>query len=68
VDRIEIINELKADFNLRSILQIVLDIDVNPVESTLSLGFNQNIIRFLYLTNTVIDVDIYRFSSTDKYE
>jgi hypothetical protein len=64
-EKVEVINELKSELNLDSILEVVLDVDANPNESTPSLGFSQKVIRFLYQTNTIVDVDIYSFTSLD---
>ncbi|RYD83309.1 MAG: DUF4279 domain-containing protein [Sphingobacteriales bacterium] len=58
-----IINELKAKFNLWSVLEIVLYIDINEEISTPALGHDLETIEFLYKTQTVTDVDIYRYNS-----
>lgn len=65
-DKIDIINELKLNYQLDSVLQIVLDIDLNPDESTPSLGHDLETIDFLFKTKTKTDIDIYRFDSRDK--
>ena len=62
-DKIDLINQLKSELNLNSVLEIVLDIDVNPEVSTPSLGHDLRTISFLHKTGTVTDVDIYRFNS-----
>jgi hypothetical protein len=62
-DKIEIINQLKSEFKLDSVLEIVIDIDINPEKSTPALGHDLKTIEFLYLTKTITDVDIYRFNS-----
>jgi hypothetical protein len=62
-DKVEIINQLKSEFRLDSVLEIVMDIDINPEKSTPALGHDLKTIEFLYLTKTTTDVDIYRFNS-----
>ena len=62
-DKIEIINDLKRQFELDSVLEIVLYIDTNEDASTPSLGHDLKTIEFLYRTQTKTDVDIYRFNS-----
>ncbi len=61
--KIDIINELKSEFYLTSVLEIVLDIDTNPNETTPALYHDLKTIEFLFRTKTTIDVDIYRFNS-----
>lgn len=65
-DKIEKINELKQKLKLNSVLEIVMDIDINPNQSTPALGHNLKTIEFLYKTRTETDVDIYRFNSQEK--
>ncbi len=65
-DKIEIINEVKNQFQLESVLEIVLDIDINPEISTPAIGHDLKTIEFLFKTNTVTDIDIYRFNSREK--
>jgi len=62
-DKIDIINELKNQFNLESVLEIVMYIDTNDEQSTPALGHDLKTIEFLYRTGTKTDVDIYRFNS-----
>ena len=62
-DKIEIINDLKRQFQLDSVLEIVLYIDTNEDNSTPALGHDLRTIEFLYRTGTTTDVDIYRFNS-----
>lgn len=64
-DKIEIINELKMQFNLDSVLEIVMYIDTNEKQSTPALGHDLRTIEFLYRTQTKTDVDIYRFNSAN---
>jgi len=65
-DKIEITNELKKELNLDSVLEIVLDIDTNPDKPTPAIGHDLKTIDFLYRTQTITDVDIYRFNSSDE--
>jgi hypothetical protein len=62
-DKIEIINELKHQYNLESVLEIVMYIDTNEEQSTPALGHDLKTIEFLFRTQTKTDVDIYRFNS-----
>ena len=62
-DKIEIINDLKKQFKLDSVLEIVLYIDTNKDNSTPALGHDLKTIEFLYRTSTTTDIDIYRFNS-----
>ncbi|WP_405379193.1 DUF4279 domain-containing protein [Nonlabens sp. Asnod3-A02] len=63
--KIDIIIMLKDEYQLDSVLQIVLDIDINPNQSTPALGYDLKTIDFLHQTKTTIDVDIYRFNSLE---
>ena len=65
-DKVDTINELKQKYQLDSVLQIVLDIDMNPDQSTPYLGHDLETIDFLFRTQTKTDIDIYRFDSRDK--
>lgn len=65
-DKIEIINELKAELRLDSVLEIVMGVDINPIQSTPALSHDLRTIEFLYRTKTTTDVDIYRFDSTSN--
>ena len=69
-DRIDIINKLKIEYHLESVLEIIMYVDINPETSTPALGQNLKTIEFLYKTKTKIDVDIYRYNSeaNDKNE
>lgn len=62
-DKIEIINDLKRQFQLNSVLEIILYIDTNEDNSTPALGHDLRTIEFLYRTGTTTDIDIYRFNS-----
>ncbi len=63
IDKVDIINELKKELYLDSVLEIVLDIDTNPDRPTPALGHDLKTIEFLNRTKTITDVDIYRFNS-----
>lgn len=65
-DKIEIINELKNQFDLNSVLEIVMYIDTNEEQSTPALGHDLKTIEFLHRTQTKTDVDIYRFNSANN--
>ncbi len=65
-DKTQTIIDLKDKYQLNSVLEIVLDIDTNPDQSTPALGHNLSTIDFLYKTRTKTDVDIYRFNSLEK--
>lgn len=62
-DKIELINELKNQYCLNSVLEIVLFIDTNEEKPTPIIGHSLKTIEFLHLTRTKTDIDIYRFSS-----
>lgn len=59
-DKIDEIIKLKEEFNLYSVLEVVLEIDTNPEMSSPALSFDLRVINFLYKTQTDIDVDIYK--------
>jgi len=65
-NKIEKINKLKQRLKLNSVLEIVMDIDINPDKPTPALGHNLKTIEFLYKTRTETDIDIYRFNSQEK--
>lgn len=62
-DKIEIIKSLKNQYNLKSVLEIIMYIDINEEQCTPALGHDLKTIEFLYKTQTKTDVDIYRFNS-----
>lgn len=64
-DKIELINNLKQRLNLDTVLEIVMYIDINEEQSTPYIGHNSEIIRFLHLTETTTEIDIYRYNSVD---
>lgn len=63
-DKIEVVNDLKRQFQLVSTLEIVLYIDTNEARSTPALGYDGRTIEFLYKTGTTTDIDMYRFNTT----
>jgi hypothetical protein len=65
-NKIEIINELKNEFDLDSVLEIVMYIDTNEEQSTPAFGLDLKTIEFLHRTQTKTDVDIYRFNSANN--
>ncbi len=65
-DKIDKINDLKGKLELKSVLEIVMDIDTNLEQSTPTLGHNLRTIEFLHKTRTETDVDIYRINSSEK--
>jgi|SRR5688500_4613043 len=67
-DKIEIINMVKAQYELNSILQIVVWIDTNDESSTPAIGHDLRTIEFLFRTGTVTDVDMYKFNSLEEPE
>jgi hypothetical protein len=56
----EIINALKAKYNLTTRIQFVIDIDINPEASTPYFGLNKKAIDFLSKTGTEVDFDLYK--------
>jgi hypothetical protein len=62
-DKIEVINQVKKEFELNSVLEIVMDVDLNEEQSTPAIGHDLKVIEFLYKTQTRTDVDIYRYNS-----
>lgn len=62
-DKVPIINELKSEYKLNSVLEIVMHIDTNLEKSTPFLGHDLETLKFLHQTGTITDVDIYRFNS-----
>ena len=64
--KIDLINKLKKQYGLSSVLEIVLYIDSNEEQSTPILGHSLKTIEFLYRTQTSTDIDIYRFHSKSE--
>ncbi|MDB4157887.1 DUF4279 domain-containing protein [bacterium] len=58
--KIETINRLKKNYNLKTRIQFVIDIDLNPESSTPYFGLNTKAIDFLEKTRTEIDFDLYK--------
>lgn len=58
--KIDIINKLKNSLNLETRIQFVIDIDINPESSTPYFGLSKRVIKFLYITETEVDFDVYK--------
>jgi hypothetical protein len=58
--KIEKINRVKEKLNLKTRLQFVIYIDINPESSTPFFGFNKRTIDFLGRTETEVDFDLYK--------
>lgn len=58
--KVEVINQLKKEYNLNTKLQIVIDIDINPEASTPYFGLNKRTVDFLGNTKTEVDFDLYK--------
>ncbi len=58
--KIDVINQLKQKFKLRTRLIFVIDIDINPDASTPTFGLNKRAIGFLSETETLVDFDLYK--------
>lgn len=59
----EQINMLKESMGLKTRLQFVIDIDINPDVSTPYFGLNERAISFLSKTKTIVDFDVYKADS-----
>lgn len=57
-DKVEMINILKKEYNLETILEIIMYVDVNEEQSTPWISHNKQILNFLYFTGTTMDLDI----------
>ncbi|WP_324680293.1 DUF4279 domain-containing protein [Hymenobacter sp. GOD-10R] len=62
-DKAELILQLKQEFRLDSVLEIVLFVDMNEEASPPALGHDVRTINFLARTQTRTDVDLYRYDS-----
>lgn len=62
--KIETINELKHKYQLKTRLQFVIYIDINPGSSTPFFGLNNRAIDFLASTETEVDFDLYKAEYT----
>ena len=58
--KIEEILHIKKELNLKTVLQFVIYIDIDPETSTPFFGFNDRVIHFLAQTRTEVDFDIYK--------
>lgn len=58
--KIKVINQLKERFKLKTRLQFVIYIDINPQESTPYFKLNKRVINFLSQTETEVDYDLYK--------
>ena len=58
--KINEITSLKKKYNLETRIQFVIDIDINPDASMPFFGLNKRTIKFLGLTETEVDFDIYK--------
>ncbi len=56
----EQINRIKKELGLETLLQFVIDVDINPEASTPYFGLNKRTIDFLAKTETEVDFDIYK--------
>jgi phosphorylcholine metabolism protein LicD len=61
--KIEIINRVKKEQNLETVIQFVIDIDTHPESSTPYFSLNHKVIEFLYNTGTEMDYDLYKYDS-----
>lgn len=59
-DKIEVINKLKREYQLDSVLEMVIFVEMDEQISTPMLGHDLMTIEFLFKTRTETDVDIYR--------
>lgn len=65
-DHTEAIVAAKEQFDLTSVLEIVLYVDVNQEAPTPALGHDLRTIDFLFHTRTITGVDIYRYDSGNE--
>lgn len=61
--KIELINRVKKEQNLETVIQFVIDIDTHPESSTPYFSLNHEVIEFLYNTGTEMDYDLYKYDS-----
>ena len=66
--KIEDIKQLKKKLNLKTYLQFVIDIDIDPDSSTPYFGFNYRVINFLKETETEVDFDLYKVDTIGLLE
>ena len=65
-EKIDQINNLKNTLTLKTVLEIVIYVDIDEEKSTPFLGHNLEIIEFFNGTRTYTDVDIYRCDTENK--
>lgn len=65
-DKVDLINETKAKMGCETVLEIVMQIDINDEVSAPFIGHDKRTISFLYQTGTTTDIDIYRYDSTKQ--
>ncbi|MEM8937918.1 MAG: DUF4279 domain-containing protein [Bacteroidota bacterium] len=58
--KIKMINKIKEELHLKTRLQFVIDIDIDPEASTPFFGLNKRTVAFLSKTETEVDFDIYK--------
>lgn len=58
--KIKEIISIKEKYKLETLLQFVIDVDINPEASTPYFGLNNRTIRFLNQTETEVDFDLYK--------
>lgn len=66
VNKEPLINALKSELNLDSVLQLVVCIDMNESVSTPFIGHDLKTIEFLNNTKSTTDIDIYKYDSTNE--
>jgi len=57
---IDNILEAKKEYDLQAVLEVVLTITVDESKSTPAIGFESDVIKFLYKVGATIDIDTYR--------
>lgn len=67
-DKIDLINDIKARYELNSVLEIIIWIDTCDEASTPALGHDIRTLEFLFRTGTITDVDMYKFNSISDPE
>jgi hypothetical protein len=58
--KVAVINDLKQQLGLCTVLMFVIDIDIDPEASTPSFPLDRRAIRFLAATETEVDFDLYK--------
>jgi hypothetical protein len=67
-NKVDEINNLKERLNLTTLLQFVIEIDINPVSSEPYFGLNKRTIEFLARTGTEVDFDLYKVDTIGLYD